>query len=308
MNTFEKCVVKPGAKVDLAKISTDETFGWTKSAAQEQTKKNLERISKLQELLHFEGKRGLNLVVQAMDTGGKDGMVRTIGGAMNPAGTRVVSFKAPTAEERKHDFLWRIEIAMPKAGEIVISNRSQYEDVGIARVHNLVPEEVWRGRYALINNFEEKLSQPSPEIPEGTHVLKFFLHISKDEQLRRFRDRIEDPAKQWKLSEADFKERAYWDDYMKAYSDAIANCSTEKAPWYVIPADNKWMRDLIISHVVAEYLEGLNMQLPKPTVDIDALREKYLTGVDVPPKPSAGRPNHMGKARQSAKKHFHHKQ
>ncbi len=230
-----------------------------------------------------------------------DGVGKTLGRAMHPAGTRVVSFKQPTAEEREHDFLWRIKKQVPKAGEVVIFNRSQYEDVGVVRVHNLVPEETWRARYAQINEFEKELAQPTPEMPEGTHVLKFFLNISKDEQLKRFHDRINDPAKQWKLSEADFKERAFWDDYMKAYSDAIANCSTEKAPWYVIPANNKWMRDLIITQVVADYLEGLNMQLPKPTVDIDALRKKYFPDdAGVPPKPA----NHNNKAAFAARKSF----
>lgn len=286
MSTFEKCVVKPGVNVDLTKIDPAETFGWTKAKAHEQTTKNIDRISQLQELLHFEGKRGLNIIFQAMDTGGKDGATRTIGHGMNPSGTRVVSFKAPTAEELAHDFLWRIEKAVPKAGEVVIFNRSQYEDVGVVRVHNLVPEEVWRSRYALINDFEKKLSQPSPEMPEGAHILKFFLHISKDEQLKRLRARLDDPAKQWKLSEADFKERAYWDDYMQAYSDAITNCTTEKAPWFVIPADNKWMRDLIITQIVADYLEGLNMQLPKPSVDIEAFRKKYFSDETPAQKPA----------------------
>jgi len=297
MNTFTKCLIKPGTPVDLNKISTSETFGWTKDKAKRRTKKNLKRIEALQELLHFENKRGLNIILQAMDTGGKDGVVRTIGQAMNPAGTRVVSFKVPTAEERAHDFLWRFEKQVPKAGEVVIFNRSHYEDVGIVRVHNLVPEATWRARYQRINDFEEKLSQPSTEMPEGTHVLKFFLHISKDEQWNRLRDRFNEPAKQWKLSESDFIERNYWDDYMKAYSEAIGKCSTKKAPWYVIPADNKWMRDLIITQVVADYLEDLNMQLPKPSVDIEALRKKYFGNEPpVPKSPSAGKSASVRKA------------
>ena len=177
MQTFKQCVVKPGTQVDLNKIDPEETFGWSKSKALEQTQENLRRITELQELLFAEKKRGLLIVLQAMDTGGKDGTVRTIGGAMNPAGTRVAAFKAPTPEEQAHDFLWRIRAQVPKAGEVVIFNRSQYEEVGIARVHNLVPENVWRARYAVINDFEDQLAQPTPEIPEGTHVLKFFLHI-----------------------------------------------------------------------------------------------------------------------------------
>ena len=297
MNTFDKCIIKPGTAVDLSKLSTNETFGWTKEKAKAQTLENLKRIEELQELLHFENKRGLNIVLQAMDTGGKDGTIRTIGSAMNPSGTRVVSFKVPTEEERKHDFLWRFEKQVPKAGEVVIFNRSQYEDVGVVRVHNLVPETEWRGRYKLINDFEEKMSQPLPETPEGTQVLKFFLNISKDEQWNRLRDRFNDPAKQWKLSDADFKERAFWDDYMKAYSEAIQKTSTDKAPWIVIPADNKWMRDLIISQAVVDYLGGLNMQLPKPTVDIKALGEKYFGNEQAPEE----RNSHKKK---SAKKQF----
>lgn len=276
MNTFEKCIIKPGTSVDLNKISTDETFGWTKDKAKLKTKDNLRRISELQELLQTEGKRGFLIVLQAMDAGGKDGAVRTIGSAMNPAGARAYSFKSPTKEELSHHFLWRVEKQLPKAGEVVIFNRSQYEEVGIVRVHNLVPENIWRTRYAIINDFEEKLAQPSADIPEGTHVLKFFLHISKDEQLRRLRDRLDDPAKQWKINESDFQERAHWGDYIKAYSEAITKCSTAKAPWHIIPADKKWMRDLIISQVVADYLEGLHMQLPKPSADIGALRKKYF--------------------------------
>ena len=291
MAIFEKCLVKPGTQVDLHTVSTAETFGWSKDKAKEETQKNLLRISELQELLHFEGKRGLNIILQAMDAGGKDGLAKVLGSAMNPAGARTVSFKSPTKEELSHDFLWRIEKQLPKAGEVVIFNRSQYEDVGIVRVHNIVPEATWRANYGLINEFEEKLSEPSAEIPEGTRVMKFFLHISKEEQLRRLKERLDNPAKQWKLNEADFEERAFWDDYTKAYSDAISNCNTEKAPWYVIPADNKWMRDLIITQVVVDYLEGLNMQLPKPTVDVDALRKKYFGDEAEPQAPAKKAPS-----------------
>ncbi len=282
MDTFDQCIIKPGTKVDLTKIDPNATFGWNKNDAQEQTQQNFKRIAELQELLYAEKKRGLLIVLQAMDTGGKDGTVRTVGGAMNPAGVQVVSFKSPTEEEKKHGFLWRIRQHLPKLGQVVFFNRSQYEDVCIARIHNLVPENVWRGRYKEINDFEEGLAQPTEEIPEGTSVLKFFLHISKDEQWERFRDRIDNPAKQWKLSEADLKERQYWDDYMKAYSDAITNCSTETAPWAVVPANHKWMRDLIISQITVNHLEGLNMQYPKPSVDIEAIRKKYFSD-DQPP-------------------------
>jgi PPK2 family polyphosphate:nucleotide phosphotransferase len=276
MSEFEKCRVKPGTTIDLTKISTDETFGWSKSAAKEQTAENLKRIEKLQELLFVEGKRGLNIVLQATDTGGKDGMVKTLSHGLNLAGSRVVSFKVPTQEEKDNGFLWRIQKQVPKASEVVIFNRSQYEDVVVARVHNLVPEATWRGRYKQINDFEAKESAPTPEMPEGTQVLKFFLHISKEEQWNRLRERFNDPAKQWKLSDADFAERPYWDDYIKAYSDALTKCSTDKAPWFIIPADNKWMRDLIITQIVADRLEGLHMQLPPPKVNIAEIGRKYF--------------------------------
>ncbi len=268
--------MKPGAAVDLNAMDAKATRGWTKSRARAQTRRNLARIAELQELMFVEKKRGLLIVLQAMDTGGKDGTVRTLGGAMNPAGARVVAFKKPTAEEKAHDFLWRIRKHLPKAGEMVIFNRSHYEDVGIARVHALAPEKELDARYAEINVFEDALAQPTAEVPEGTRVLKFFLHISKKEQLARFRDRLDDPAKQWKLSAADFEERQYWDGYMKAYSRALSECATEEAPWFVVPADNKWMRDLIVTQVVVDYLEGLSMKPPAPTVDVDAIRRKYF--------------------------------
>ncbi|MBU6475257.1 MAG: polyphosphate kinase 2 family protein [Alphaproteobacteria bacterium] len=274
-------MVKPGDKVDLNAVDTGETCGWTKSKARTQIKRNLARIAELQEQLYVEKKRGLLIVLQAMDTGGKDGTIRTLGSAMNPAGTRVVAFKKPTAEEKAHGFLWRIRKHLPKAGEVVIFNRSHYEDVGIARVHGLVPEKELQGRYDEINEFEDALALPTQEVPEGTHVLKFFLHIGKAEQLERFRDRLDDPAKQWKLSEADFAERQHWDDYMEAYSLALSKCTTADAPWFVVPADNKWMRDLIVSQVVVDYLEGLRMKPPAPTVDVDKIRKKYFG--DPPP-------------------------
>jgi len=276
MSEFEKCRVKPGTAVDLTKISTDETFGWSKADAKAQTAENLKRIEKLQELLFVEGKRGLNIVLQATDTGGKDGTVKTLSHGLNLAGSRVVSFKVPTQQEKDKGYLWRIQQQLPKAGEVVIFNRSQYEDVVVARVHNLVPEATWRARYKEINDFEAKESAPKTDMPEGTQVLKFFLHISKDEQWKRLSERFNDPAKQWKLSDADFAERPYWDDYIKAYSDALTKCSTDKAPWFIIPADNKWMRDLIITQIVADKLESLHMQLPPPKVDIAEIGKKYF--------------------------------
>jgi PPK2 family polyphosphate:nucleotide phosphotransferase len=180
-----------------------------------------------------------------------------------------VVFKQPTPVELEHDFLWRIHRATPALGEVTIFNRSHYEDVLVARVHNLVPKEIWSRRYDRINAFESGL------IEDHTHILKFFLHISKGEQLKRFRDRLDDPAKQWKISEADYKERTYWDAYTTAYEDALSRCGTENAPWFVIPSDHKWFRNLAVARIVVEHLEGLQMKFPPPKVDIEHIRDEY---------------------------------
>jgi len=196
-----------------------------------------------------------------MDTDGKDGTIRHVLGYMNPQGCRVHAFKVPSAEEAAHNFLWRIHRQTPARGEVVIFNSSHYEAVLVARVHNLVPKEVWEARYDSINAFERYLSD------NGVHVLKFFLHISAGEQLKRLQKRLRDPARHWKISEADYRERAFWDDYQHAYEDAINRCSTHHAPWFVVPADHKWFRDLVVSRIVVDYLERLKMQFPPPTVE-----------------------------------------
>src|SRR5208283_1198604 len=188
---------------------------------------------------------------------------------MNPQGCRVVAFRQPSAEELAHDFLWRAHRAAPATGEVVIFNRSHYEDVLIVRVHKLVPEDVWTRRYDQINAFEKGL------VEHHTHILKFYLHISKAEQLERFRNRLDDPSKQWKISEADYQERRFWDDYVSAYEDALSRCSTEHAPWFVIPANHKWFRNLAVARIVVQHLEMLNMKYPKPTVDIEHIRHEY---------------------------------
>lgn len=290
MDYSKKHKVSPGSKVDLKDIETSVKGKLTKEEAKLQTAKNLARIAELQELLYSDHKQSLLIVLQAMDAGGKDGTVKVIAGAMNPQGVRVASFKSPSLEEREHDFLWRIHKQTPNKGEVVVFNRSHYEDVLIVRVHNMVPEETWKKRYARINEFESNLTD------NNTHVLKFFLHISKDEQLARLKDRVDTPEKHWKVNEADFTEREFWGDYQKAYQDAIGKCSTEDAPWYVIPADKKWYRDLAISEIVVEKLESLKMSYPPPTGDIKAIREKYFPDDDAtakatekpaPKKPSA---------------------
>jgi PPK2 family polyphosphate:nucleotide phosphotransferase len=201
-----------------------------------------------------------------MDAGGKDGTIRHVMTGLNPQACRVTSFKVPSEEEARHDFLWRVHNAVPKGGEIGIFNRSHYEDVLVARVHNLVPKAVWEARYDQINEFEDML------VENNTVILKFFLHISKDEQKRRLEDRIQDPLKNWKVSEADFAERRYWNDYMAAYEDALSKCSTKRAPWYVIPANQKWFRNLAVSQIIVDRMKALKMEYPPSKIDLSKVR------------------------------------
>jgi len=209
------------------------------------------------------------VVLQALDAGGKDGVVRHLFSGMNPQGTTSVGFKQPSKVEAAHDFLWRAHQRSPAKGEVVIFNRSHYEDVLVVRVHKLVPDEVWSKRYDAINAFERQLAE------NGTHILKFYLHISKEEQLARFKQRIEDPARHWKISESDYAERVHWDDYRLAFEDALGRCSTERAPWFVIPANHKWFRNLAVSQIIVDTMEGLGMSFPKPTVDMADILAKY---------------------------------
>ncbi|HEX8658117.1 MAG TPA: polyphosphate kinase 2 family protein [Hymenobacter sp.] len=219
------------------------------------------RLSELQELLYAEHQRSLLIVFQAMDTGGKDGAMENLFTGVNPAGVHVATFKAPSAEERSHDFLWRIHAQTPKWGHIGVFNRSHYEDVLITRVHGLIDEPTWKQRYDDINNFEALLTH------NGTRILKFFLHISKEEQAERLQARLDDPAKNWKFDPNDLKERAHWDDYQQAYEDAVRHCSPDHAPWFVIPANHKWARDLAITEIVVAALEDMNPQPPKVSFD-----------------------------------------
>jgi PPK2 family polyphosphate:nucleotide phosphotransferase len=270
MNYIERFKVTPGSTVKLEEI--DPTFKNDHEGRKEATKeieRDRHRLRELQELLYAEGRRSVLICLQALDAGGKDGTIKHILGSMNPQGCHVVAFKQPSAVELAHDFLWRIHRATPARGEVTIFNRSHYEDVLIARVHNLVPPEVWSRRYDRINAFESGL------VDHDTHILKFFLHISKDEQLARFKDRLDDPAKQWKISDADYKERAHWDDYTLAYEAALSRCSTDRAPWFIIPADHKWFRNLAVARIVVQYLESLAMTFPEPTVDIEHIRQEY---------------------------------
>lgn len=266
---WAKFHIKPGSRVRLKDFSPDDAGDEEKSAAIRRTRKLQARMDELQFHLYSEHKRSLLICLQAPDAGGKDGVIRHVMGSMSPQGCRVVSFKQPSPEELDHDFLWRIEHQTPGRGEVVIFNRSQYEDVLIVRVHNLVPKHVWSKRYKEINAFEKRLTD------SGTHVIKFFLHISKEEQLQRFKRRLDDPAREWKISEADYAEREYWADYQDAYEDALSKCSTEHAPWFVIPSDHKWFRNLLVSEIVVHTLEKMSIQPPKPTVNLAEIRRKY---------------------------------
>jgi PPK2 family polyphosphate:nucleotide phosphotransferase len=270
MKDKNKYQVAPDTRVRLRDFSPDDTGGKDKQAAIEETQKLQQRMDELQFQLYAENKRSLLICLQAPDAGGKDGVIRDVITSMNPAGCRVVSFKQPTAEELAHDFLWRIERQAPKRGETVVFNRSQYEDVLIVRVHDLAPKRVWSKRYKEINDFEKRLFDEN-----RTHLLKFFLHISKEEQLKRFKRRLEDPTRQWKISEADYTEREYWNDYQAAYEDALSKCSTEYAPWFVIPSNHKWYRNMVVARIIVETLEKLHVQWPKPTVNLAEIRRKY---------------------------------
>lgn len=263
--------VVPGHRLRLREIDPNGTARHaSKAEALDEIQHYAQRMRELQHLLYAEDRRSLLIVLQAMDTAGKDGTIRHVLGYMNPQGCRVAAFRVPTPEEAAHDFLWRAHRAAPGRGEVAIFNRSHYEDVLVARVHELVPESVWRKRYERIHEFERLLHQ------DGTHILKFFLHISPDEQLRRLRQRVKDPCRQWKVSESDFKERQYWSSYQTAYEDALQRCSTEHAPWFVIPANHKWFRNLAVSRIVVETLEALHMQFPPPRVDLESIRRTYL--------------------------------
>ena len=266
MNFAKRFIVKPGEKVRLTGRKAGFTGGFkNRRDAEAPLAENLERLCDLQYRLYAEGKRSLLVVLQAMDAGGKDGTIRHVMGPLNPQGCHVTSFKSPTDEELDHDFLWRVHKVVPRRGMIGIFNRSHYEDVLIVRVHKMVPKSVWSRRYAQIKAFESLLTAAN------VRILKFFLHISKDEQLKRLKKRIDDPAKHWKINPQDFEERKLWDDYVGAYEDALSKCSTREAPWFVIPADKKWFRNLAVSQIIVETLEGLDMKFPKAECDISQL-------------------------------------
>ncbi|MGV7976874.1 MAG: polyphosphate kinase 2 family protein [Anaerolineaceae bacterium] len=250
-------------------------FDGNKKDGKEALQKLNAELELLQEQLYAEGKRRLLIVLQAMDTGGKDGAIRAVFEGVNPQGVKVASFKTPTPVELSHDYLWRVHQQTPGKGEIVIFNRSQYEDVLVVRVHNLAPEEVWSKRYQHIREFERLLAD------EGTTILKFYLHIDLKEQAERFLARVEDPTKQWKFNPGDLDERARWDDYMKAYEDMLNQTSTAWAPWYIIPSNKKWYRNWLISKIVIKTLKNLDMRYPAPVENIEDYHKRLLEMVAV---------------------------
>ncbi len=238
---------------------------FNKESAEKQIRKNAEVIAGLARRLYAEGTRSVLLVLQGMDTSGKDGTIRTIMLGVNPQSCQVVSFKKPTDEELGHDFLWRVHAAVPRRGNIGIFNRSHYEDVLVARVHNLVPEKVWSKRYDQINEFEQLLSE------SGTEIIKCFLHITKEAQRERLQARVDDPEDHWKFNPQDLAERKLWDHYQRVYEDAITRCNTKAAPWYIIPSDRKWFRNLVVSQLLRDRLEAMNPQYPPARVDFNGL-------------------------------------
>lgn len=268
MNRFySKFIVKPGEKAALSHRDPDEKLNFTdKAAALEMLARNNHRIARLQSDLYSENKQSLLIVLQALDAGGKDGTINNVFAAMNPQGCRVQSFKTPTPLEQAHDFLWRVHPVTPRQGEVVIFNRSYYEAVLVERVHKLASPEEIDYRYQAINEFEELLSR------HHTRIVKFFLHISKDEQLFRFVRRLKRPEKHWKISSNDYPERQFWDQYMEAFEIALTRCSTERAPWFVIPGNSKWFRNLAVSQIILETLESMKIQLPAPSVNLRETR------------------------------------
>ena len=263
---FEDFLVKPGTHCNLKKYDPDYSGKFNdKEEIQPRLDVLSEKMTDLQYKLYAEGKRALLIILQAMDAGGKDGAIKQVMGAWNPQGCQVASFKVPSIEELAHDFLWRIHMKIPPRGSIGIFNRSHYEDVLVVRIDNLVPEAKWKSRYDQINNFEKTVSE------NDVTILKFYLHISKDEQKKRFEKRIAQPDKNWKFSIEDLNKRKQWDDYMVAYEDALTKCSTTWAPWYVIPANRKWYRNLVIAEIITATLEKMDLKYPKPKEDLSKI-------------------------------------
>lgn len=263
--------IKPGEKVDLSRHDPDDTSAWdgSKEDGKAKLEKLLAELDALQNVLYAEHKHKVLVVIQALDTGGKDGTIHAVFGALNPQGVKVASFKVPTPIEADHDYLWRIHQHTPAKGEIAIFNRSQYEDILAVRVHQLVPEKVWRRRFRHIVEFERMLAD------EGTTIIKLYLNISQDEQRQRLLERIDTPEKQWKFSPGDLEERKLWKDYIAAFEDVLSETSSEDAPWYVVPANRNWYRNLVVAGILVKTLDKLKMEYPAPVENI----EQYVTAL-----------------------------
>lgn len=272
--TWHRYIVRPDQNVNLSDWDPENTPAWKedKEAAEERLLKLNDELESLQEILFAQGKHKVLIVLQGTDTSGKDGVIRRVFEGVNPQGVRVASFKVPTAPELAHDYLWRVHQQVPGRGEMVIFNRSHYEDILVVRVHNLVPPEIWKRRYEQINHFEQIL------VEEGTTILKFFLHIDAEEQRQRLLARLDEPAKRWKFNPSDLKERQLWGEYQKAYETMLNKTSKDKAPWIIVPANRKWYRDLIISAALVDTLRELKMEYPQPAEDLDAYRAELGEG------------------------------
>jgi PPK2 family polyphosphate:nucleotide phosphotransferase len=263
---LSRLIVEPGKRVQLNDDHAANTYGWEKHEALAAVEENRQKLSDLQYKLYADGRHALLVVIQAIDAGGKDGLVHDVFTAMNPQGCVVTSFKAPTAEELKHDYLWRVHQRVPARGMVGVFNRSHYEDVLIVRVEKLVSKEVWRERYDQINEFERMLTSNS------VRIIKVFLQISKDEQKKRLEDRLKDPNRQWKFSPEDLVKRRQWPEYQKAFEAMLTKCSTKHAPWYVIPADKKWFRNFAVSQILATEMGRMPLRFPEPAYDPASIR------------------------------------
>lgn len=261
---------RPGQKIHLDKIASLDGRLKDLKLDDQHIATTSEQLNQLQWQLYSENRQSLLIVFQALDAGGKDGTLRHVLSPMNPQGLRIESFKQPSSEEAAHDFLWRVHARAPKRGEIVVFNRSHYEDVLVARVHQLVGKSVWKNRYKHINAFEQLLAEQNQ-----TRIIKFYLHMSREEQLKRFHERLDNPHKNWKISEADYREREYWDDYMQAFEQTIERTSNDYAPWFIVPADDKAARNQIVAEIIRETLEDMDPRYPELTADLNSIRAKY---------------------------------
>lgn len=262
----QRLIPKPGSKVNLKDYDPGYTGDYDKERARAEEQELEGRLATLQEKLYAQGAQALLVVLQAMDAGGKDSTIKKVFNSVNPQGVYVASFKAPTSEELGHDFLWRIHQHAPRKGYIGIFNRSHYEDVLVVRVNDLVPRKAWEKRYEHINNFERLLHD------SGTRILKFYLHISKDEQKERLQERLDRPEKWWKFAVEDLPVREQWDQYMDAFEAALTRCNTDYAPWYIVPANHKWYRDVVITRAIVETLEDMQVAYPKPKQDLSGVK------------------------------------